>query len=85
MTGEKTSNAEKPLTKDSLTELLTPSPLFLGLSALALAYSLTMGRSDVQEISFQHFKTQLLAKDMVEKLEVTNKSTVKVYVRQSPR
>lgn len=40
-----------------------------------------MGRSDVQEVSFQWFATHLLSKHVVEKLEVTNKSTVKVYVR----
>lgn len=38
-------------------------------------------RSDVQEVSFQWFATHLLSKHVVEKLEVTNKSTVKVYVR----
>ena len=41
-----------------------------------------MGRPDVQEISFQHFKTHLLAKEAIDKVEVTNKTLVKVYIRQ---
>jgi hypothetical protein len=44
-----------------------------------------LGRSDVQEISFQHFKTLLLASGLVDRVEVTNKSTAKVYVRPSSR
>eukprot|EP00884_Botryococcus_braunii_P009436 jgi/Botrbrau1/18494/Bobra.0072s0073.1 len=85
--GSKTSNkgGKEKAKSDPVRDFLTPSPIFLALSAIALAYTLTVGRSDVQEISFQHFKTQLLAKDLVEKLEVTNKSTVKVYVRQAQR
>lgn len=35
-------------------------------------------RQDTQEISFQHFKTQLLAKDVVVRIEVANKTTAKV-------
>ena len=39
---------------------------------LTLALALTSyGQSDVQEISFQKFKNELLAKDLVERLEVT--------------
>jgi hypothetical protein len=34
-----------------------------------------------QEISFQMFRNQLLAKGLVDKLEVSNKSLVKVFVR----
>ena len=48
----------------------------------AIAIVSGMGRPDVQEISFQHFKTHLLAKEAIEKLEVTNKTLVKVYLRQ---
>jgi len=40
-----------------------------------------LGRSDVKEISFQHFKTHLLAQGLVEKVEVANKTSAKVYVR----
>ena len=36
-----------------------------------------------QEISFQMFRNQLLANGLVEKLEVSNKNLVKVYVRSS--
>jgi AFG3 family protein len=42
---------------------------------------LNMGRDNAQEVSFQWFKTQLLAKGVVERLEVANKQTVKVFVR----
>ena len=41
------------------------------------------GRSDAQEVSFQWFKTNLLATGQVEKLEVANKALVKVFVRPS--
>ncbi len=41
------------------------------------------GPAAQQEISFQQFRNQLLAKGLVDKLEVTNKSLVKVYVRTS--
>lgn len=37
-----------------------------------------MTTPDTQEISFQHFKTQLLAKDVVDHIEVANKTTAKV-------
>jgi AFG3 family protein len=37
----------------------------------------------VQEVSFQWFKTHLLNRGIVEKLEVANKQKVKVYVRAS--
>ena len=40
-------------------------------------------RPDAEEISFQTFKTDLLAKQFVEKVEVVNKSLVKVYTRAS--
>ena len=38
----------------------------------------SLTRPDTQEISFQHFKTQLLAKDVVDRIEVANKTTAKV-------
>ena len=34
-----------------------------------------------QEVSFQHFRNELLARGLVEKLEVLNKNVVRVYVR----
>lgn len=37
-----------------------------------------------QEISFQEFKTQLLARGQVGRLEVVNGNTVRVYARGSP-
>eukprot|EP00887_Chlorella_sp_A99_P001432 scaffold8.g1432.t1 len=52
----------------------------LGIMLLA-ASLLNAGRGEAQEVSFQWFKTHLLSKGVVEKLEVANKSAVKVYVR----
>lgn len=49
----------------------------LGIGALLA----NLGRPDAQEISFQHFKTQLLSRGLVDKVEVTNKTTAKVFVR----
>ena len=46
-----------------------------------LLMTITMRGSDTQEISFQWFKTNLLATGLVDKLEVMNKSQVRVYVR----
>ena len=40
-------------------------------------------RPDAEEISFQTFKTDLLAKQFVERVEVVNKSLVKVYTKAS--
>ena len=46
---------------------------------VALAYAMSnISRPDAQEISFQHFKTQLLSKDVVDKIEIANKHTAKV-------
>lgn len=53
----------------------------IALVMMAAATLLGAGRQDAQEVSFQWFKTQLLAKGAVEKLEVSNKQMVKVYVR----
>ena len=49
----------------------------------AMAFFSSWGRGDAQEISFQHFKTQLLAKGIVEKVEVSNKTLAKVHIRAS--
>lgn len=51
----------------------------LGLGALFA----NLGRPDVQEISFQHFKTHQLAAGIVDRVEVTNKTSAKVFVRPS--
>ena len=58
--------------------------IFMIVSIAAIAMlSLGMGKSDTQEVSFQWFKTNLLAAGMVDKLEVLNKNTVRVYVKPS--
>ena len=41
-------------------------------------------RPDAQEISFQTFKMELLGQRLVERIEVVNKSLVKVYVKRYP-
>lgn len=50
----------------------------------SMALLMTAYRPDTQEISFQTFKTELLANGLVERVEVVNKSFVKVYVKTSP-
>ena len=37
----------------------------------------------LQEVSFQYFRNELLARGLVDKLEVLNKNTARVYVRTS--
>lgn len=60
-------------------------PAFQGLvmaGVFATALIMTaLTRPDAKEISFQTFKTDLLAQKMVDRVEVVNKSLVKVYVR----
>ena len=54
----------------------------LGMGLLALSF-LGSGREMTQEVSFQWFKTHLLSQGVVERVEVANKQTVKVYIRPS--
>eukprot|EP00894_Picocystis_sp_ML_P003542 jgi/Pico_ML_1/54059/g4486.t1 len=56
------------------------SLLTTALLAMALS-SFSMGRSDVKEISFQEFQNKLLEAGLVERLEVSNKNMVKVYIK----
>lgn len=52
-------------------------------SLFAAALFLTaISRPEAEEISFQQFKTELLASGIVDRLEVVNKGTVKVYLKQ---
>ena len=39
------------------------------------------GQSEVREISFQEFKTKLLEQGLVDRIEVSNKSTAKVFIK----
>jgi AFG3 family protein len=64
------------LAKKGLQQLL---PVLLVM--MAAATLMGAGRQEAQEVSFQWFKSHLLAQGVVEKVEVANKSTVKVYVR----
>ncbi|KAL0056074.1 hypothetical protein WJX82_007524 [Trebouxia sp. C0006] len=80
---EKKSPEEAPEFKniaDQLTKSSGNIALGVGIAFLALTMR-NLTRPDTQEISFQHFKTQLLAKDVVDRIEVANKTTAKVFVR----
>lgn len=62
---------------DSLTK--SSGNIIAGVGIIAIAmFMRNLTRPDTQEISFQHFKTQLLAKDVVDRIEVANKTTAKV-------
>ena len=72
---------------------LLSSPAFTNAAATGLAL-LAMGfmfrpmysnEWDAKEISFQEFKTALLERGLVERVEVSNKTQAKVYVTQAPR
>lgn len=65
--------------KDQLRSFITTA---VG-TAVVLA-SLTLGRNDAQEISFQEFKNKLLDPGLVDRIEVVNKSVAKVYVKNPP-
>jgi len=52
------------------------------LLGLGLSFSrAATGQSDVREISFQEFKTKLLEQGLVERIEVSNKNTAKVFLK----
>lgn len=46
--------------------------------------SLSFGRHDQQQISFQEFKNKLLEPGLVDHIEVSNKAVAKVYVKNAP-
>ena len=57
-----------------------------GLAGVALPFvldALSGLRGDAEEISFQAFKTKLMEKGVVEKLEVRNKTTARVFLKPS--
>ena len=74
--GGPNSDSFEALTKKGLQQLLPVAVVMLAAGTLMGA-----GRQDAQEVSFQWFKSHLLAKGVVEKLEVANKQMVKVYIR----
>lgn len=56
------------------------------MSTISLALMMTaFGRPDAEEISFQTFKSSLLSNFLVDKLEVVNKTTVRVYAHSSAK
>ena len=59
-----------------------------GLALLAMGFMFRPMYSnewDAKEISFQEFKTALLERGLVDRVEVSNKTQAKVYVTQAPR
>lgn len=66
------------IVKNGLQQLIP----IVGMTLLAASF-LSPGRDVTQEISFQWFKTHLLSTDVVERVEVANKQTVKVFIRPS--
>ncbi|KAG7669398.1 hypothetical protein KSW81_007553 [Nannochloris sp. 'desiccata'] len=54
----------------------------VGVMLLAASF-MSSGRENAQEVSFQWFRTQLLANGVVDRVEVANKQTVKVYVKNA--
>lgn len=80
--GSGTNNEEKA---KSFAELLQSQQVagqlgLLLLLALGVSFS-QAGQSEVREISFQEFKTKLLEQGLVDRIEVSNKSTAKVFVK----
>eukprot|EP00897_Mesotaenium_endlicherianum_P009103 jgi/Mesen1/8220/ME000442S07491 len=69
--GEKTSNFNQNMLQTA--GLMTAA-------LLALMVNLVIGRIEAQEISFQEFKNKLLESGAVERIEILNKNTAKVYV-----
>ena len=72
---------------------LLSSPTFTNAAATGLALLATgfmfrpmySNEWDAKEISFQEFKTALLERGLVDRVEVSNKTQAKVYVTQAPR
>eukprot|EP00850_Spirogloea_muscicola_P004430 SM000019S04974 [mRNA] locus=s19:346696:351164:+ [translate_table: standard] len=56
------------------------SLVLTSLVTAAVLASLSVGRPESQEISFQEFKNKLLEAGVVDRIEVSNKNTAKVYV-----
>ena len=79
--GESGGGPEAPKTLADL--MRGPGGQQLASLALLLAGTslLSATRSDAREISFQEFKTKLLEPGLVERIEVSNKSQAKVYVK----
>ncbi|KAG0606378.1 hypothetical protein M758_9G136400 [Ceratodon purpureus] len=69
---------EKFFTETSKSQM--QSLLATGAATVVILTTLSMGRSDAQQISFQEFKNKLLEPGLVDRIEVTNKSLAKVYV-----
>jgi len=78
--GSKSGEDPKTLGEAMQNKGFQQSLLTTALLAMALS-SFSMGRSDVKEISFQEFQNKLLEAGLVERLEVSNKNMVKVYIK----
>ena len=85
-TGKTDKGAEPGVELKQLAEQVakTSPNVMLGVGIIIVALTMrNFTRPDTQEISFQHFKTQLLAKDVVDRIEVANKTTAKVCFVQA--
>lgn len=80
--GKKGGEEPKSLGEAMQNKGVQQSLLTTALLAMALS-SFSMGSSDVKEISFQEFQNRILEAGLVDRLEVSNKSMVKVYVKPS--
>lgn len=80
--GAKSDQAGDTAMETTLRKSLQQLIPMLGIGLLVTSF-LSPGREFAQEVSFQWFKTHLLAQGLVERMEVANKQTVKVYIRPS--
>ncbi|CAM6029858.1 unnamed protein product [Sphagnum balticum] len=72
--------SEDPKTFTEVPRAQLQSLILTGAVTVAILTTLSIGRSDAQQISFQEFKNKLLEAGVVDRIEVTNKSLAKVYV-----
>ncbi|XP_024381588.1 ATP-dependent zinc metalloprotease FTSH 8, mitochondrial isoform X2 [Physcomitrium patens] len=78
--GEQESKQEGDKMSTETSKSQIQSLIATGAATVAILTSLSMGRSDAQQISFQEFKNKLLESGLVDRIEITNKSLAKVYV-----
>merc|ERR1719163_1189563 len=80
--GSGTNNEEKAKSFAELLQSQQVAGQLVLLLLLALGVSFSQaGQSEVREISFQEFKTKLLEQGLVDRIEVSNKSTAKVFIK----
>ncbi|KAL2635963.1 hypothetical protein R1flu_007442 [Riccia fluitans] len=75
--------ADDPKSISDIPRVQIQSLILTGLLGTIALATLSLRRSDAQQISFQEFKNKLLEPGLVDHIEVTNKSVAKVYVQRS--